>query len=251
MKTAHHTTVRFSIKFGAFSDQVANSTQPVEVIERLHEAVDGIVYVLGAWRVPAQYDDWHEWKPNYNVFFQRDVSPLFFSNWVRNVREHGQSAIAAKALRDGTPFTWSQAMRDLDLSEKSRWIFDLVHQLGMRDGLCCPVGPWVLHYWTRGPFHPSPAMRSQLYSAAVLAVQQLMKLTAHKRLGGAPATKQLSPRELEVLRLYSLGSRPRQIAGHLGLQEPTIRDHLKHAQKKLGAQHLGHACTLAIRGRLF
>jgi len=242
---------RRAAKFRAFSDQVAKATRPSDVIERLHQAADQVVSVLGAWRVPARYDNWDEWKLNHNVFFQRDVPPRFFDDWMRNVREYGQSPIAAKAARDGTPFTWSQCMRESNPSDHGRWIFDQVREYGMRDGFCCPVGPWVLHYWTKSVFRPSQAMRSHLCSAAILAILQLMKLTTRKQLGGAPVVSRLSPRELEVLRLYSLGSRPRKIAQHLGLNELTVRDHLKHAQRKLSAEHLGHAIALAIRGRLF
>jgi DNA-binding CsgD family transcriptional regulator len=77
-----------------------------------------------------------------------------------------------------------------------------------------------------------------------------MRLTARQRITDAPPAKHLTPREIEVMRLYSIGSRPRQIAQGLGIKVSTARDHLRNAQKKLGARHVSHAVALAIRGNL-
>src|SRR5262249_30412073 len=118
----------------------------------------------------------------------------------------------------------------------------------MRDGFCCPVGPWALHYWSPHRLQLSRSARATLFQAAVLCIEQLMHLTARRRVAGAPARSRLTAREIEVLRLYSLGSRPRQIAHHLDIAESTVREHLKHVQKKLEAKNPAHAVMLAIRG---
>jgi DNA-binding CsgD family transcriptional regulator len=138
----------------------------------------------------------------------------------------------------------------LKLSGNSRWIFDFCARHGIRDGFCCPVGPWVLHFWSPHVLHLSPQTRALLYAAAVSAVEQLIKLTARQRLANLPARNALSVREREILRLYSLGSRPRDIAEFAGISERTVRQHLTNIQKKLGARHIGQALTLAKDARL-
>lgn len=243
-------TPKLMASFRLLGDDIAECKEPGDVIERLHSATSQTINVLGAWRTPARYDNWSAWQLNGNVFVQRDVPPTFFDDWLRGAKVYGQSAMAAKAARDGTPFTWTECARHTRMTGRSRWIFDLLREHGMRDGFCCPVGPWVLHYWSERSVKLTRPARSLLYSAAVLTVEQLMKLTASKRLGDAPPADRLSAREIEVLRLYSIGDRPREIAHHLGIAEMTVRDHLKTIKKKLGAWHISHAVALAIRGHL-
>jgi hypothetical protein len=157
MTEVAHLTIRLRL----FSDRVHNCEHPTEVIERLHQAVSPSVNVLGAWRVPARYDNWSAWKMNANVFCQKRVPPNLFDEWLLLAQKYGQSAMAAKAARDGTPFTWSECMRDLKLSGNGRWVFDeLLWPHRMRDGFCCPIGPWVLHYWSSKPLRLSPTARS-------------------------------------------------------------------------------------------
>jgi DNA-binding CsgD family transcriptional regulator len=51
--------------------------------------------------------------------------------------------------------------------------------------------------------------------------------------------EQLTPRELDVLRLVAQAARTQEIAGHLGISPRTVECHLGHVYGKLG-----------IRGRL-
>jgi DNA-binding CsgD family transcriptional regulator len=60
----------------------------------------------------------------------------------------------------------------------------------------------------------------------------------------------LTPRELSVLRLLSLGHRVAEISRELGLGEETIRSHVKKAQTKLGVRNSMHAVAQAMRLRL-
>jgi DNA-binding NarL/FixJ family response regulator len=57
----------------------------------------------------------------------------------------------------------------------------------------------------------------------------------------------LTPRELSVLRLLSLGHQIRAVAELLELGEETIRTHMKKAQVKLGVQNRTQAVAQAIR----
>jgi len=232
-------------------DEIALCRYPGAVIETLHAAVRPTLNVLGAWRVPRRYEDWSAWRLNYNVFCHRDLPATFFDAWLAGARENGQSAMAAMATREGRSFTWSECMREVNLSAKGRWVFDdLLFKYGMRDGFCCPIGPWILHYWSNKVLDLSPAMRRSLSWAALTAVDQLMKLTTKKRLDAALPASRLTDREREVLRMYAIGSRARTIAYALKISEDTVREHLRHAMIKLDARHLGHAVNLAYHGGL-
>jgi len=51
------------------------------------------------------------------------------------------------------------------------------------------------------------------------------------------------------LRLYSVGSRPSQIAPYLGIAEHTVREHFSNIRRKLAVRHIGQAVNLAVRGQ--
>jgi DNA-binding NarL/FixJ family response regulator len=57
----------------------------------------------------------------------------------------------------------------------------------------------------------------------------------------------LSSREVEILRLISVGQRNKEIAGQLGLSEATVNTHVKHILQKLNASDRTEAVTSALR----
>ena len=57
----------------------------------------------------------------------------------------------------------------------------------------------------------------------------------------------LTPREIEVLRLVAGGNRNREIAEKLFISEDTVKVHLKHLMEKLGAVDRTQAVTIALR----
>lgn len=56
----------------------------------------------------------------------------------------------------------------------------------------------------------------------------------------------LTPREIEVLTLLSLGMRTKQIAATLHVNWRTVQFHLSNIYSKLGANNRTHAVMLAI-----
>ena len=61
----------------------------------------------------------------------------------------------------------------------------------------------------------------------------------------------LSPREVEVLQVVAEGFSNKEIAGHFGLTEHTVKNHLTGIMRKLGARDRAHAVVIALRqGRL-
>jgi DNA-binding NarL/FixJ family response regulator len=60
----------------------------------------------------------------------------------------------------------------------------------------------------------------------------------------------LTPRELEVLRLIRDGHRNKQIAYELAISETTVNFHIKNLVDKLGANDRTHAVIIALRRNL-
>jgi LuxR family quorum sensing-dependent transcriptional regulator len=85
-------------------------------------------------------------------------------------------------------------------------------------------------------------------SANFAAVRLQQLLGAHKERVGERVL--LTPRELAVLRSFSVGMRTRQAAQLLQLGEETIRTHLKNAEAKLGVHDRAHAVAQALRLQL-
>ena len=67
-----------------------------------------------------------------------------------------------------------------------------------------------------------------------------------------PQGRGLSPRELEVVRLVSLGSSGPEIADELHISHETVRSHVRNAMQKLGARSRAHLVARALaEGHLF
>jgi two-component system NarL family response regulator len=67
-----------------------------------------------------------------------------------------------------------------------------------------------------------------------------------RRLAERNALVGLSNREVEVLRLVAKGKANKEIAAQLALSSDTVKTHLTHLMRKLGAADRAHAVTLAI-----
>ena len=59
--------------------------------------------------------------------------------------------------------------------------------------------------------------------------------------------KNLSARELEVLKLIAGGHRNREIAQKLSISEETVKMHVRNIMVKLNANDRTHAVTIAVR----
>jgi DNA-binding NarL/FixJ family response regulator len=59
--------------------------------------------------------------------------------------------------------------------------------------------------------------------------------------------KELTDRELEVLKRVAGGTSNKEIANSLGLTEPTVKSHIKNVMAKLGANDRTHAVMIAIK----
>lgn len=95
-----------------------------------------------------------------------------------------------------------------------------------------------------GPEELCDAVRSTARGGSVLAPEAAAAIVQSARRAAAPGP-QLTPRELDVLRLVSQGVTNPAIAGRLGISHATVKTHLQRAFERLGALDRAHAVTLA------
>jgi DNA-binding CsgD family transcriptional regulator len=67
---------------------------------------------------------------------------------------------------------------------------------------------------------------------------------------GPPHTSDLTPREVEVLRVLASGARTSDIAAKLGIAERTVKAHLAGIYQKLGVESRTAAVALALQRKL-
>lgn len=68
-----------------------------------------------------------------------------------------------------------------------------------------------------------------------------------ERRGDAAGAPRIAPRELEVLRLVARGRSTHEIADDLGISPHTVRNHVRHFRRKLGARTKLEAVLTAMR----
>lgn len=165
--------------------------------------------------------------------------------------QYGLSQITQLALLDPLPFTFSEATAFLQPSGHDRGIFDLLQKHGIRDGLYCPHGSWMVVFWSDRVLKNNSALtrevRMTLDAAASIAVYRLKEMMTKRKL---PEQVRLSPRESVVLRHLSHGEDATTIGRLLDLSETSVRTYLARAQKKLNAKSQPHAVAVAMRKRL-
>ena len=99
------------------------------------------------------------------------------------------------------------------------------------------------------PRDVAAAIRAAHRGEAVLHPAVAAKLLAERRRPPA-AHADLTPRELEVLRLIARGLQNKQIAAELRLSEKTVKTHVSAILRKLGVADRTQAAMYAVRERL-
>jgi LuxR family quorum sensing-dependent transcriptional regulator len=177
----------------------------------------------------------HGWWDEYAAMAQREYDPGVMM---------ARSSLMA--------FTWTETMQMLDPIGIDRWPYELSLKYGMRDILACSVGRrWIVSYWSRQALHNvlTQPYRVLLFAAASFVALRMEQLIEHDPRWMGKRTR-VTPRELAVLRLLSLGRQTGEIAQVLGLGEETVRSHLKKVQTKLGVRNRPHAVAEAMRQQL-
>jgi LuxR family quorum sensing-dependent transcriptional regulator len=146
----------------------------------------------------------------------------------------------------------SETMQMLDPVGIDRWPYEVSLKYGIRDALTCSVGRrWLISYWSPKVLSTilTQPMRIILFAAASFAALRLEQVIDHDpRWMGKRA--RVTPRELAVLRMASMGRRTEEIAKALDLGDETVRSHLKKVQTKLGVRNRAQATAEAVRQQL-
>lgn len=236
-----------------YTQRVEGMTSPGDILSALHNIVSGnrLLNVLGAGRFPLKFGDWSQIKIGETVFLHKD-SPEGWWDDYQSLARVGYDPGLMMARISLAPYTWTESCKLLEPIGVDRWPYELALKHGMRDGLTCPVGArWVVAFWSPKVLSAgfSQQARALLFMAANFAAIRLEKLldTDAKRIG---KRANLTPRELAVLRLASIGKQNAEIAHALKLGAETTKSHLKKAQDKLGAHNRTHAVCEALRQRL-
>ena len=207
--------------------------------------------VLGAARIPLQASDWRSTRLGRDVFLHPSVPEGWWDEYAAMAKQEYDPGVMM-ARSSLMACTWTETMQMLDPIGIDRWPYELSLKYGMRDALTCAVGRrWMMSYWSRQTLSKvlTQPHRIILFAAASFAALRLEQLIDHDpRWMGKRA--RVTPRELAVLRLVSMGRQTEDIARVLGLGEETIRSHLKKVQGKLGVRNRSHAVAEAIRQHL-
>ncbi len=148
------------------------------------------------------------------------------------------------------PHTATESLQLLEPIGVDRWGFELAQKYGARDMFSCPVGGrWLIAFWSGGALGKefTDAARIMIFAAASFAALRLDQLAVGP---STPPDHVITPRELSVLRLLSVGTPFKETAEYLGISEETVRTHLKKVQVKLGVRNRTHAVAEALRRRL-
>jgi len=236
-----------------FTAHVSQAKKADAILDALDEFASRLIpiNVLGVGRMPQRTSDWRSIELGKDVFLHRSAPVDWWNEYaVKATQGYDPGIMMAKTSL--VAYTWTETMQTLEPIGIDRWPYDLALKYGIRDALTCCVGQrWLVAYWSREVLcnmltHP---LRMLLIAAAGFAAARLEQVTADhpKRFGNHP---RVTPRELAVLRLVSLGMASDDIAKQLGIGEETVRSHLKKAQIKLGARNRAHAAAEAIRQQL-
>jgi len=92
-------------------------------------------------------------------------------------------------------------------------------------------------------------VRRELLDAirAVHAGQKRIPPEVATELAEHATDEDLTPREIDVLRLIASGNANKEIAGQLSIAEETVKSHVTNILAKLGANDRTHAVTIALK----
>jgi DNA-binding CsgD family transcriptional regulator len=236
-----------------YANNIEDRRTPSDVLEGLHAITTRSLplSVLGAARFPLKSGDWESVKFGKSIFLHKDVPKAFWQEYDTLARGKFRPMLFL-AMSSMASYTWTEVKRMLQPIGIDRWADELALKYGMRDGLTCPIGGrWVVAFWSRKELSGvlTLPMRIVIVAAASFAALRLEQLAGPdpNRIG---SRARLTPREMAVLRLVSMGGQCQEVARALGLGDETIRSHLKKAQIKLGVRNRTQAVAEALRQNL-
>ena len=202
------------------------------------------IRVLGIWSLAPIYTDFSARVWSRTAFMHPEVPETFWQGYQDQLYKHGGSVLGTYLRRVSGPFTLSEARRAIRPTGELSWPFDYLRHNGVRDALYCPFRGWVVAYRSAAVITNIPvSARFLLGMAAYAAVDQVDKLVKRPR----QKSVKLSDRQAAILSLMSWGKTTEQIAEHLHISVPTVREHISNALTKLQARDRTHAVAEAMR----
>ena len=133
----------------------------------------------------------------------------------------------------------------LTVSQEDKDLFDAI-KAGAHGYLEKKIEPEAFLRILRGVFQgEAPISRS----TATKILDEFARMSRADREKARPE-EQLSPRELEVLKLLTTGATNKEIGSALGIAENTVKNHLKNILEKLHLENRVQAATFALRSGL-
>jgi len=234
-----------------YSRGVSDAKTPKEVLDGLHAITSKRLHlnVYVAIRFPDRATDWDALELGKTVFLHESTPKGLWEEWIRQVPHKLPVGYMLARMSLG-PHTATESLQMLEPIGVDRWGFELALKYGVRDMFSCPVGGrWLVAFWSASPFGKefTDGARIMIFAAGSFAVLRLDQLAP---LFAEPPDYIITPRELAVLRLLSIGMPFKEAAGYLGIGEETVRTHLKKVQLKLGVRSRTHAVAEALRRNL-
>jgi DNA-binding CsgD family transcriptional regulator len=236
-----------------FTSHVSQARTPDAILDALDDFASKLlpVNVLGVGRMPQRTSDWRSIQLGRDVFLHSSAPAEWWNEYAAKASQ-GYDPGIMMAKTSLMAYTWTETMQTLEPIGADRWPYELALKYGIRDALTCCVGQrWLVAYWSRQVLcnlltHPLRILLIAAASFTALRLEQVVR-DDPKRFAGQ---LRITPRELAVLRLVSLGMSSNEIAERLGIGEETVRSHLKKVQIKLGARNRAHAAAEAMRQQL-
>jgi len=159
-----------------------------------------------------------------------------------DIRMPGMSGIeATRHIKSMKPTT---AVIMLTMYDSDMYVIEAIHA-GAAGYLTKDVSRELLCHTIRSVVDGGTTVHGGLLRNAVDA---LLRASAGERIQAAVSpVAQLTPRELDVLRLLAGGHRNKEICQELHLAEVTVKKHVQNVIQKLGVSDRIHAAVLAVK----
>ncbi len=232
----------------AYSCEVPNAKTAKEVLNSLHGVISKRLNlnVLVASRFPDRATHWDALELGKTVFLHESAPKGWWEEWIRQTpfKLPIDYVMARMSL---APHTGTETLQMLEPIGADRWAYELALKYGIRDMFRCPVGGrWLVVFWSAHVLGKefTDEARIMIFAAASFAALRLDQLAPSP---AASPESVITPRELAVLRLLSVGMPFKEVAEYLEIGGETVRTHLKKVQLKLGVRNRTHAVAEAIR----
>jgi DNA-binding CsgD family transcriptional regulator len=224
-------------------------SRPAELLDALQSVARNHrqpLYVLGLMFLVPRYSQFEKQRLGRSIFFHPDFPGEDFWPEYQKLAIANGSLTNDYARHQSLPFTLTEAMRALRLTGGDRWLIELLQRFRIRDALYCPFRRWILVFHSgREVLRVDHFDRHVLAWVAGAAVEQVERLV--KKQWPFDQRADLTPREIEVLRVRSRGKKNPEAAKEMGVGIETVRTYLKRAKKKLRARDVTEAVAKAMR----